>query len=494
MTIPVNSIVNVSISEAPLFPSRAGFGTANIVGITDLISPEERLRYYTSIDDIVLDFGADAEETIAAQSYFSQVPRPTRLGITRRVPTAYSARLTSGVNMSVTRGDFFSIVDGSFQITIDSVQASVNGMDFSAISASESQWPVDVALVIQTELKSADASFTAHTCEWDVGYQVWRISSSTTGVSSTIALMIDAGTGTPIKDYLDMGNADTTAVLQGAAAETPLQAAQAARAVSADWYGLLFTRETRDNLSDLQDVAAWIESLTLVFATVTHSPASYDSGSSADLMATFSTAGYRRTNVIYHSSAYAEEYPDASMFGRAFTVDFGGYNTAITLMFKNLPGVSTNPISSAQLDVIHTKNGNAFISVAGNRMYSDGSTSSGTYFDEVHGIDWLTDAVQNNAFGVLYTALTRIPFTSVGGARIQQAVEAALQEAVNNGLAAPGYTQDGRFLSRGYETYVTPIEDVPGADRANRIGPRTTFTILGAGAIHGLQINGSFIR
>ena len=494
MTIPIKTIVNVTIDQTPLFPQRRGFGTGNIIGTSDVITPEERIRFYTSIDEVITDFGPDADETKAAQSYFSQDVQPVFLGISRRVPNAYSARVSSGPGKSTVRGDFLTISDGSFAVTIDSVLGNVTGCDFTGIAAGETQWPIDVATAIQVELRAADASFVGHTCTWDAVSLVWRITSSTTGTSSTITLLSDASGGTPIKDLLDMGNAETTTLLQGADAETPLQAAVAARDKSEEWYGLLFTKEVRDDVSSMQEVAAWIESQTLQFATVTHNTASYDTQSGADLGAIFATAGYMRSNVIYHGSTYTDEYPDASLFGRMFPTNFSGVNTVATANFKNFNGISTNDISSAELAALQGKSINCFVSVGGNRMYTDGSVSSGIFFDEVHGLDWLQNAVQTNAFGVLYTATTKIPYTDEGAQRIVQGVEAALQEAVTNGFAAPGYTSDGRFLSRGYETQVVPVKDVPPSDRSARVGPTITFTLLGAGAIHRIQINGTFIR
>jgi len=120
--------------------------------------------------------------------------------------------------------------------------------------------------------------------------------------------------------------------------------------------------------------------------------------------------------------------------------------------------------------------------------------ASGVFFDEVHGIDWLQNAVETNVFGYLLTRTTKVPYTNKGVAAIEQQVISALDEAVNNGLIAPGETIDGEFLPNGYKTTVIPVEDINQSDKEARHYPGLSFTVLGAGAIHSVQINGIFER
>ena len=70
----------------------------------------------------------------------------------------------------------------------------------------------------------------------------------------------------------------------------------------------------------------------------------------------------------------------------------------------------------------------------------------------------------------------------------------ALDEAVRNGLAAPGFTIDNVFLPQGYQTTAIPVEEINQSDKEARNYPGLSFIILGAGAIHSVQINGVFER
>lgn len=97
-------------------------------------------------------------------------------------------------------------------------------------------------------------------------------------------------------------------------------------------------------------------------------------------------------------------------------------------------------------------------------------------------------------FGLLLQSSTKIAFTNEGLAAVEQQIAKALDEARNNGFIAPGYTIDGRFLERGYEINMPRVSDLNQSDIEARHLAGVTFTILGAGAIHSVQISGTFER
>ena len=80
--MPLNDIVNVVITQQTQTVSEAGFGIPLILGtsmhFTDL------LRFYSSIDEVALDFYSNDPEYIAAQDIFSQVISPSQIAIGRR--------------------------------------------------------------------------------------------------------------------------------------------------------------------------------------------------------------------------------------------------------------------------------------------------------------------------------------------------------------------------------------------------------------------------
>ena len=82
MTLPVSSVVNVSISLAALAAGPRSFGSLLILGTTTgVIDTIERMREYSGIDAVAEDYGMEDPEYKAALAYFGQSPKPRTLYI-----------------------------------------------------------------------------------------------------------------------------------------------------------------------------------------------------------------------------------------------------------------------------------------------------------------------------------------------------------------------------------------------------------------------------
>lgn len=369
MTIPVSSVVNVSIAVGAVFPSRKGFGVLNIVtdeaGEATAPNATTRIKSYASMTEVVVDYLAATEAYKAANAYFSQQPKPTELKISFRD------------------------------------------------------------------------------------------------------------------------------------AETVTAALNAIEAVDSDWYGLSFTKSVRDLVvisteAAVVAAAAWCESRIKVFFNTGNAADILLAGTTTDIVSLLQAADYRRTISTYSSTV--AEYPSASLAGRAFTVNFDNADSTITLKFKQLPGITVESLNTTQFTALSNKAGNALISVGGNNMFSESFMASGVFFDEVHGIDWLQNAIETNIFGYLLTRTTKVPYTDKGTSALEQQLIKALDQAVANGLIAPGETIDGVFLSRGYSTTLVPVADVSQSNKDARAYNGMSFVVIGAGAIHSVQVNGVFER
>lgn len=495
MGIPVSSVVNVSIAIGATFPARAGFGTLNIVTAeTGVIGIAERIRSYSNLDGVAADWPADSEVVAAATAYFSQQPKPTSLKVSTRYPTAQAGQLRGGavVDNAANLALFTAISDGSFAISIDGSAQDITGLDFSADTDLDG-----VASAIETALQAVGSGgFTSATCTHD-GTRFY-INSGSTGVSSTVSFLtaVSPTSGTDISSLLQMRQGEGTKT-DGVAAETITASLNAIQNVDPDWYGLLFTKEVRDlvaiNTEDAVEAAAnWANARVKVFFNTTNDLDSYDSVTTTDIGSELQAANLRR--VITTFSSYPDQYPSASIAGKAFTVNFNQPNSTITLKFKQLPGITVEKLTQNQKAVLDSKNINALIDVGGNSMFAESYMANGVFFDEVHGVDWLQNAIQTNVFGYLYTRDTKVPYTDKGVAALQQQVTNALDEAVRNGLIAPGETIDGDFLPNGYRVTVVPVSDINQSDKEARNYPSISFVVIGAGAIHSVQIDGVFER
>lgn len=84
-TLPLNSIVDVEVLISPLSAPRSTFNQALIIGSTDNITTDERLREYADAASMLTDgFVITDPEYIAASIYFSQSPSPDVLWVGRQ--------------------------------------------------------------------------------------------------------------------------------------------------------------------------------------------------------------------------------------------------------------------------------------------------------------------------------------------------------------------------------------------------------------------------
>ena len=496
--IPISSVVGVNISTTPTAPSRDSFGTTLLVTQEAGISTLQGIKFYGSISEVSADWSASTEVSKAATTYFGRTPRPATLAVGTRYLTAQAGTLRSSANAEDAFAVWAAVSDGEFTISIDSDAQEITGIDFTGDTNMD-----DVAATIQAKLQAvASGGYTAATCTWDSVDTVFNIVSGTTGASSLVSFMtpIAAPSGTDVSGAGEAGDAD--AFFQGRQGQGTKTAGIDAEATVGDalsrfeeageFYFFGFTKETRDD-TDTQNAAAWAEARVKEFFTVSNNEDSLNSAIATDIGSVLNALGYERTWVQY--SGNPSQYPEFSAMARAAIVDFNSTDSTITLNLKQLPGISTESITTGQLATLKAKGINVYVTIGNNSDAILGGMmvkGVGTWQDRVHGIDWLTNAIETNVFGRLFSTVTKIPLTDAGGQILAQEVTKALDEAVRNGLAAPGTDSNGNFLATGYSIDVQKVADIPAALKSQRQGPTITFVLIGAGAIHGITINGTF--
>ncbi|KGD79759.1 hypothetical protein ID10_08625 [Pantoea agglomerans] len=377
--LPVSNVVNVDVIMSPTAATGRNFGSLLILGTSSVIPVSERIRLYTSSEDIGVDFGEDSPEYEAALIYFSQSPRPAQVYVGR--------------------------------------------------------WAKTLA----------------------------------TGETGSVEALAQA----------------ITAVLQ-----------------FTNWYGLGIADEDDLTPAEITATAAAIQasSLSRVFAVTSSDSGIIDSATTSDVASTLKGAGYSRTFVQYSTKS---KYAALSAFGRAFTVNFTGNNTTITLKFKTEPGVTYETLTSSQAAAVDAKNANVYVYYANDTaILQQGVMSNGDFFDERHGLDWLQNYVQTNLFNLLYTSTSKIPQTEAGITRLLTNVEMSLDQAVSNGLVAPGVWNGGDIgqitagdtLTKGYYVYAQPLSSQAQSDREKRRAPLIQAAIKLAGAVHYADVQINVVR
>lgn len=369
--LPLNRITNVMVTLSARAAQGRNFGSMLILGDSTIIPIAERLRAYSSPDDIGDDFGVESEEYKAAVIWFSQQPQPTLVYVGRWVKTLKTGEA------------------GEVETLLEAVNAL---MDYNA------------------------------------------------------------------------------------------------------WYGLHLAVPEADypNDADIITVSAAIEASTVsrIFGITTDEATILDAATTTDLASKLKAAKYSRTFIQYSTSS---RYAALSAFARAFTVDFTGSNTTITLKFKQEPGITYETLGTSQANNLEAKNCNVYVYYENDTaILEQGVMSNGDFFDERHGLDWLQNAVQTADFNTLYTSTTKIPQTDAGTTTRIANIELVLDKAVQNGLFAPGkwtggpmgQLNTGDMLTKGYYTWAENVDDQLQVDREARKGVPIQVAGKLAGAVH----------
>lgn len=482
--LSVSRLVNVQVNLSPLAPARRGFGTLMLAGDSDVIDGEELFRTYSGLEGVALDFGTSAPEYFAAALYFGQTPKPRTLMVGRWLRTATAGLLKGGILTSAQQAmsNWTVITTGAFDITLDGgTEQNVTGLNFSGCANLSA-----VAALISTAIVGGS-------CSWDGSRFI--IKSDTTGVSSEVSYGNAPASGVDISTMMKITSATALEPVPGFAPETAVECAAKLAEHSSAWYGLQFAAGTMPSDDSLIEVAALIQGLTVsrIFAVVETNTLVLDGGYTTDLASRLKDLSYTRTYCQYSANKYAA----ASALGRAFSVNFNANRSTITLMYKQEPGVVAEDLTESQALTLKDKRCNVFVNYDNDTAILQYGVMSGpAYFDEIHGLDWFQNALQNSLYTLLYTSKTKIPQTDAGSNQLVTEVNKVCEEAINNGLAAPGVwnadgfgqLERGQFLKSGYYVYAMPMSLQAQSEREQRKAPPIQVALKLAGAIQEIDV------
>lgn len=480
--LAVSSVVNVSINMAPTAAAARDFGALLVLGSSSVIDTQERLRLYSNLEAVTADFGSSAPEYLAAQKYFSQSPRPAVLYIGRWARVATSGLLHGKILNSAEQdiNAFKAITAGSLTMSIDGTVRNLTAINLSGVSNLNG-----VASAITTKL------LTNATCVWNAAQQQFDIISTTTGTSSSVSYAADGA----VASLLGMQASQALPPVAGIGGESLSATVQKLAEKSAGWYGVTVADSSLLE-ADILATAELVEGLdrARIFGVSTADSNVLSSVSNSDIAYKLAQKNLSRTVVQYSSST---PYAVASLFGRAFSVNFQGNNTTITLKFKQEPTVGAEELSSNQAAALKAKKANVFVQYDNDTaIIQEGVMCSGMFIDERHGLDWLQNDLQTAVWNLHYTGSSKIPQTEQGMNRYCAVIEDRLEQAVRNGLVAPGVWQGdsfgvlqaGDYLAKGYYVFVNSIDAQSQADREARKAPPIQVAIKLAGAVHFVDV------
>jgi len=495
MAIEISEFANVVISIAPTGVASGNFGIlgfltkssdAAIAGKE--IFPAERTRAYTSLASVLGDWEASSEVYKAASAFYGQTPKPRDFVVLTSYDTAQNAALTGGGTKTAEEliGASWN-GSGVLNITIDGTAITISDLDVSAASPATLEG-------IAAELTSSIDAVASGAEVIHNGYQ-FVVIGTVAGASGsmTYADYSDAAA--------DLGLTAASAKLsQGLDVETAVDSLAAVATKGTEYVGLVTHKDWRDDSAGVldsgnstEDIAMFAQGASKIFCNTTNDLTTLTSGTS-HVAARLKSRSLDLCLTTFSRDVTA--YPSASVFGRAASVNFSGINSTITLNLKRMPGIDSEDLTPAEFAHLRSHFASAIVQIGkgvnARNGFTDSRMASGSWLDTAHGLLWLDNHCEVAMFNLMYVNNTKIPFTQVGINTAVATLERALRDAVRNGLAAPGYLPDGTYLPEGFIVEYVALADVPVGDKGNRVYKGLSFKMVGAGALHELEVNGEF--
>ncbi|MED3932964.1 DUF3383 family protein [Priestia megaterium] len=234
-----------------------------------------------------------------------------------------------------------------------------------------------------------------------------------------------------------------------------------------DWFFLV----TADaELSDQLAVADYIESKKFkMYATRTVDTESRNA---------FKTKDYDYVIDFYHPTE--GEHAEAALIGEAGSQMVG----SITWKFKTLKGITPIDVPADELALIHNDGAIAYVTKAGIPQTSEGIVASGEYIDVMHGKSWIKTNIETS-IQKAFADNGKVSFDARGIALLDGSVTTVLQQGFKQGIIA--IDGDNNPL---YTVTTKAREEMPAAERAQRIYNGLSFSFELAGAIHEANIKG----
>jgi hypothetical protein len=480
--LPVALIVAVSVAITPSGTPTPNFNTGLIMGSSSVIDTVTRMRTYSSLTAVANDFGTAAPEYLAAQEWFTQLPKPTTLNIGRWAQAATNGQLycapLSAANSLLSA--WTAVTNGSFTINLNAAGSqAITGLDFHLQTTLNG-----VAGVIQTALRAiGTGGYTLATVVYNSVQNRFVISSGTTGASSTVSFLTTGGGGTDISAQLG-GTATSSGayVANGIAAESYLSAVTILDTqYGGSWYELV-TLGAAD--ADVEAIAPYIEAAGIAlhyYFVNTQEAGVITQGDTSNIAFILKQTGYNHTAVQYSSTSL---YAATSLAARMVTVNWSGQNTTLTLMFKQEPGIVAETLTTTQLTQLLSNNANVYtnynnVQAAGvTPIIQPGVATSGIFIDSIVGVDVLAATIQAGIFNVLLSQ-PKVPLTDAGQGLLGTSIGASLQQfstGAGNGLLGPGVwnaagfgqLKTGDWMATGSYVYQPPITSQTQAQRIAR--------------------------
>ena len=401
----LSEIVVVNITKDTKNISRAGFGTAIIVGPN--VNTLGRIAYYTDAASALLNLNNTSSlEAAQVNALFSGPNSVERIALghfeSKKVATFAGTMTAGSVKATVDGTDYVENFDTDTDTTLTALA--------DAIAAGEAN--VATAVAVAQVLTTTPVSGEVHQVTYDIALS--------TGLTTVTVV------GTQVAGVV---YDDELAVI---------------KLIDNDWYGVVIGSRLNTDQDDASDFVEANKKVTVHGSADANIIGQTDAGDTTSIAALAKAKARLRTMVIYGGNA-ATEGNGAAVFGQLLPRDPGTY----TAMFKSLSGITVDAINTTESKNALDKNANTYEEFGGQNIVREGTVGTGEYLDVTIFIDWLDARITESVFSILASA-AKIPYTNDGILAIKSAVSQVLQTGLNRGGISPEAFDDAGTQISGF--------------------------------------------
>ena len=480
----IDDIVQVNVSVSKTSTVLPSFSLGLIVGQSDVITATQRVKIYANLSSILADgFTETSAEYLAAKLYFSQSQKPDNVAIGRwnyPTETALQAVTACRTANNAWYGCYVCNASKAEIIAIAGYIETVKPASVLFFDTHDTEILSGTAGNVFDSLKTANRKKTfgiySTSNTQTAGYETSGAGASTnisSGSATTFKIAVD-GDSTPktvtlTVAGLNTGNLIASAIQSGIQALSGVYAGVTVAFVNNRY---VITSGTTGTTS----------SVVVTKGTTNDVAATLKLGTANGAIDTTGTITYKATG--------------AAVLGYAMGANTTVTNSAYTLMFKSLIGIDMEDLAS-ELSYIESVNGNAYINRGSTyNVLEKGVMADGTYFDEVLGLDMLTNNIQVSVMDALQSN-PKIPYTDSGVNILVNAITRPCDEARRIGFITQGIWKAEQFqtikigdtLPMGYKIIAESVASQTAENIANRISPPIYVAIILAGAVQSVVIN-----
>jgi hypothetical protein len=451
--------IQITISQGVAALLLPGFGEPMIAAYHTHYT--DRLRHYSAnaagLAQMVTDgFSTSEAAYIAAQAITAQSPAPVRFAV-GRLALAPTQQFTYTPTAALAAGQFYGLlIDGQL-------------VSYTSVG-------VDSATTISNGLRTAFAALGSPPAMTASGTATFILTANTAGAFHYTQVVDSNSLATP-QARAELSLAQTHA-------DPGIQTDLAAIALfDNSWYGLINPFDSK--LMALA-AAAWVESNQKLYIVCSVDDAILTS-SSSDVASSVKSSAYTRTAVLYKTENKSQA--QAAWMSAVFPLVAGSENWA----YKTLAGVPADVLSENEkgnacgIPTAGTQGKRASIyeTIFGKNVTEFGQVGSGSWLDITRGLDAFVVDVSASMFSDLSGA-NKVPYTDKGVAILEKdlrAVIAKYQDPSHN------------FIADAPVPIVTApsVTTLSSSQKASRVYPSLNFSFTLAGAINGVQVQGTVL-